>query len=223
MTSASAAASTSATASGRTGLGEELAERPPDPAGAAGHDDGASGEVEVDAHARSRIRTTPFDPSTSTRSPVLIADVAPTAPTTAGMPRSRDDDHRVAQLAAHLGDDGDGADEQRHPSRIGDRGDQHLARLGRVVGVGVHHDAGPPGRDTRAAGGAGDLVPVAGVAESASDLSGHSSTGGTSPAIANNGSWYRSRSALAACRAWTRSRSTSPPRAAARNSSNVRK
>ena len=38
------------------------------------------------------------------------------------------DDHRVAELAAHLGDDGDGTDEQRHPPRIRDRGDQHLAR-----------------------------------------------------------------------------------------------
>ena len=67
-------------------------------------------------------------------------------------------DHRVAQLAAHLGHDGDGTDEQWHPSRIGDRRDQHLARLGRVVGVGVQHDTCTPDRDTRAAGGAGDLT-----------------------------------------------------------------
>ena len=95
------------------------------------------------------MRTTPFDPSTSIRSPVLIAEVAPTRADDGGDAEVAGDDHRVAQLAAHLGDDRDGADEQRHPSRIGDRRDQHLARLGRVVGVGVEHDAGPPGGDAR--------------------------------------------------------------------------
>ena len=67
-------------------------------------------------------------------------------------------DHRVAQLASHLGDDGHRADEEVHPAGVGDRSDEHLAGFGRFVVVHVADDPSPSGHPSWAACGAGDLL-----------------------------------------------------------------